>query len=128
MRTKVDILIVTVTEAETKAVFEVIGQAGGAKTPVTIEDRLYHDLGIINGAHVFHALSEMGAGGVGGAQQTVQKAIASLKPGAVLMVGIAFGVDDQKQAIGDVLVSQQLSLYELQRVGKDIILRGDKPR
>jgi nucleoside phosphorylase len=127
MRTQVDVLIVTVTEVETKAVFEVFGRASGTTTPATIEDRLYHDLGIINGAHVVHALSEMGAGGVGGAQQSVQKAVISLTPSAVLMVGIAFGVDDAKQAIGDVLVSQQLRLYELQRVGKDILLRGDRP-
>jgi nucleoside phosphorylase len=47
------------------------------------------------------------------------------------MVGIAFGIDPEKQSIGDVLVSKQLMLYELQRVGtKDgnpkIIPRGDK--
>jgi len=37
-------------------------------------------------------------------------------------------VDEQKQAIGDVLVSQQLLLYEPQRVGEGkIVPRGDKP-
>ncbi len=51
-----------------------------------------------------------------------------LAPSAVIMVGIAFGRDEQKQTIGDILVSQQLCLYELTRVGKDTrILRGDKP-
>jgi hypothetical protein len=48
------------------------------------------------------------------------------------MVGIAFGVNDQKQSIGDILVTEQLRLYDLQRVGLqdgqyEIILRGDKP-
>lgn len=127
MSTQVDVLIVTVTEAETKAVFEAFGRSGGTAVEVTVGGRIYHDFGIINDAHIFHALSEMGAGGVGGAQQSVLKAITSLKPSAVLMVGIAFGVNETKQAIGDVLVSQQLSLYDLQRVGKDILLRGDKP-
>jgi nucleoside phosphorylase len=127
MSTQVDVLIVTVTEAETEAVFEAFGRAGSTAAKVTVGGRIYHDFGIINDAHIFHALSEMGAGGVGGAQQSVLKAVASLKPSAVLMVGIAFGVDETKQAIGDVLVSQQLSLYDLQRVGKDIMLRGDKP-
>lgn len=127
MSTQVDILIVTVTEAETKAVFEAFGPANGIPKEVTVDGRLYHDLGIVNGAQIFHALSEMGAGGVGGAQQSVLKAINSLKPSAVLMVGIAFGVDEKKHSIGDVLVSQQLSLYELQRRGEDVILRGDKP-
>jgi nucleoside phosphorylase len=93
MSTQVDILIVTVTEAETKAVFEAFGPANGIPKEVTVDGRLYHDFGIINGAQIFHALSEMGTGGVGGAQQSVLKAINSLKPSAVLMVGIAFGVD-----------------------------------
>jgi nucleoside phosphorylase len=58
----------------------------------------------------------------------VQKGIAALWPKAVVLVGIAFGVDEQKQAIGDILVSRQLWLYDLQRVGADkIIPRGDKP-
>jgi|GEM_PF-6990164 len=48
------------------------------------------------------------------------------------MVGIAFGVNKQKQSIGDILVTEQLCLYDLQRVGTqdgqdEIILRGDKP-
>nr|WP_292996337.1 hypothetical protein [Nitrosomonas sp.] len=44
------------------------------------------------------------------------------------MVGIAFGVDEQKQAIGDILVSKQLMLYEVQRVGTgEIVPRGDRP-
>jgi len=127
MNTQADVLIVTVTEAETKAVFEAFGRASGTAKEVTVGGRIYHDFGIINDAHIFHALSEMGAGGVGGAQQSVLKAVTSLKPSAVLMVGIAFGVDETKQAMGDVLVSQQLILYDLQRVGKEILLRGDKP-
>ncbi len=46
----------------------------------------------------------------------------------MLLVGIAFGVDEKKQRIGDILIAQQLQLYDLQRVGADrIVLRGDKP-
>ena len=69
------------------------------------------------GARVFLVQSEMGSGGLGAAQQTVQRGIAALSPSAVIMVGIAFGVDEQKQSIGDILVSRQLWLYDLQRVG-----------
>jgi nucleoside phosphorylase len=49
------------------------------------------------------------------------------------MVGIAFGVDPQRQQIGDILVSQQLLGYDLQRVGTrvdgglTIQARGDRP-
>src|SRR5262249_43315414 len=91
-----------------------------------LDGRVYHDLGTINGTRVFHALSEMGSGSLGAMQQTVDKAIRALDPGAVLAVGIAFGVDKKKQEIGDVLVSKQLRPYDLQRAGEQIILRDDR--
>ena len=61
-------------------------------------------------------------------QQTVDKVIRALDPGAVIAIGIAFGVDEKKQNIGDILLSKQLCLYELQRIGKEKIeLRGPRP-
>lgn len=126
---KADVLIVTVVTVESQAVMRVFQEATGkAPKPVLIGDRIYHDFGEINGARVFMALSEMGTGGLGASQQAVQKGITALRPSTVIMVGIAFGVNEQKQSIGDVLVSKQLWLYDLQRIGKDeIIPRGDKP-
>jgi|GEM_PF-2983068 len=126
---KADVLIITVAKVESQAVMQVFRETTGQDPkPVRISDRIYHNLGDVNGARVFMALSEMGAGGLGASQQAVQKGIAALRPLAVIMVGIAFGINEKKQSIGDILVSQQLWLYDLQRVGKDqIIPRGDKP-
>jgi nucleoside phosphorylase len=128
-KSKADLLIITATKIESQAVMDVFRKATEkAALPERIGDRIYHDLGEINGTRVFLGLSEMGASGLGASQQAVQKGIDSLKPSAVIMVGIAFGVNEQKQAIGDILVSKQLWLYELQRVGPNkIIPRGDKP-
>jgi nucleoside phosphorylase len=125
---RADVLIVTVTKVEGRAVLDVFREAtGNESTPVLIDDRTYQDIGVINQAHVFMALSDMGAGGPGGSQEAVRKAIDALSPDAVIMVGIAFGIDEKKQAIGDILVSKQILLYDLQRVGKDAIhSRGDK--
>src|SRR5690242_12379617 len=67
MATKADILLVVVTETETKAVLDAFTPVSGALTKVTINGRVYHDLGTVNNARVFLVLSEMGAGGVGGA-------------------------------------------------------------
>ncbi|MBZ5522198.1 MAG: tetratricopeptide repeat protein [Acidobacteriia bacterium] len=128
-----DVLIVTVTKLESQAVIQAIEQATGrtAKT-VEIDAKTYRDFGDLNGARVFMVRSEMGSTGPGASQETVQKAIESLTPQMVIMVGIAFGVNQQKQAIGDVLVSQRLMLYDPQRVGTDedgksrIIARGDR--
>ena len=125
-----DVVIVTVNEHETRAVLAAFREATGAESvSVSLAGRAYNILGTVNGTTVYHAVSEMGSGGSGAMQQTVEKAINALSPGAVIAVGIAFGVNEKKQAIGDILVSKLLRLYELQRVNKTgtITLRGALP-
>jgi len=127
---KPDVVVVTVNKHETRAVLSAFEEATGAgAVAVPLDDRVYHNVGTLKGTTVYHVISEMGSGGAGGMQQTVDKAIRSLDPGAVIAVGIAFGVDESEQAIGDILVSKQLRLYELQRIGKQskIVLRGARP-
>lgn len=131
---RADVLLVTVTRVETQAVREVFKAATGQNDKtVEIDGKIYRELGTVNGARVFLVRSEMGAAGLGAALQTVDKGIKALSPAAVIMVGIAFGVDSSKQAIGSILVSQRLMLYDLQRVGTNksgkptIISRGDRP-
>jgi nucleoside phosphorylase/tetratricopeptide (TPR) repeat protein len=132
---KADVLIVTVTEVESHAVMDVFREATGrdARSEV-IASELYLDFAEINGSRVFMALSGMGSGGVGGSQERIRKAIEALSPAAVIMIGIAFGINEKKQAMGDVLVSERLMLYDLQRRGTHeadgtlhIIPRGDRP-
>jgi nucleoside phosphorylase len=116
---RADVLIVTVTKVEAQAVMAAFKiSTSAASVAISLDDRTYRDLGMIAGSRVFMAMSEMGTGGVGGSQETIRKAIATLLPSAVIMVGIAFGVDKKKQAIGDILVSNQILPYELQRVGE----------
>lgn len=114
----VDVLLVTVTQVEASAVLTLIKvQYGHEYEPLYIGDKTYYDLGIIGGARTFMTRSEMGSGGPGGSTTTVLEGINQLEPSAVIMVGIAFGIDSEKQSIGDVLVSTQISSYDLQRVG-----------
>jgi nucleoside phosphorylase len=127
--TAADVLLVTVTKVESLAVLEAFKtHTGQAARLESRGGKAYHDLGLVNGGRVWLVLSEMGAGGLGGALQTVTKAIESLRPAAVIMAGIAFGVDEQNQAIGDILVSEDLRLYEPQLVGAGAnIPRGHRP-
>jgi nucleoside phosphorylase len=133
MNTQADVLLVTVSRVESLAVLAAFEQHTGKKPRVEPRgDKTYHNLGTVNGARVWLVRSEMGTGNLGGSQQTVSKAIAEVRPSAVVMVGIAFGMNEKKQAIGDILVSENLRLYELQRIGSKrgqpkIILRGDRP-
>lgn len=125
---KPNILIVTVTKVESEAVLQTFQEATGQQAKDELKNNLvYKYLGEIKGAKVFMALSEMGASGPGASHATVRNGIVALQPGAVIMVGIAFGVDKKKQEIGDILVSRQLMLYEPQRVGAgEIRPRGDR--
>jgi nucleoside phosphorylase len=128
-----DILLVTVTRVEGLATLEVFREATGqAAIPTPIGDQIYHNLGMVNDARIFMVQSEMGSVGLGASQQTIQKGIEALSPSAVIMVGIAFGVNPEKQSIGNILISRQLMLYELQRVSTEegkprLIPRGDRP-
>ena len=128
-----DVLLLTATPVESKATLQAFAAATQHQAmPQSLDGRIYFDLGTVNGARVCLTQSEMGAGGLGATLQTTHKGIAALQPAAVIMVGIAFGVNEAKQAIGDILVTEQLRLYDLQRVGTAdgqprIILRGDKP-
>jgi nucleoside phosphorylase/tetratricopeptide (TPR) repeat protein len=129
-----DILLVTVTEMESRAVLAVFEEHAKREAPVReIDGRHYFDLVSVRGARVAMTQSEMGTGGLDASLQTVQKGIDALSPDAVIMVGIAFGVDEAKQAIGDVLISENLRCYELQKAatgpGGEIVSvpRGDRP-
>ena len=126
---KADVLLVTVAEVEARAILDLFPKA----KLYHIGDQTYHDFGMIEGARTFMVQSEMGLGGQSGAILTIQEGITSLHPSAVVMVGIAFGTNEKKQEIGDILVSRQIMDYDLQRIGTDndgklvIIARGDRP-
>jgi nucleoside phosphorylase len=128
-----DVLLVTVTEIETAAILQVFQEnCGYSYKRYCIGIKTYYELGTVNDARIFLVQSEMGVGGPGSSLLTVHEGIRALAPSSVIMVGIAFGVDEDKQRIGDILVSQQLRSYELQRYGTaddgkpTIILRGDR--
>lgn len=76
---------------------------------------------------VYLVQSEMGNVGVGSIVNTVHLVCEELNPEYIIMGGIAFGCDSEKQQIGDVLVSKQVWYYERAKLnGDDIIDRGDK--
>jgi nucleoside phosphorylase len=122
------ILLVTVNVIESKAVRKAfLGATQCSPHTIDINGFKYEHLGVLGGYEIIHVISGMGATGIEGAQETVRRSIDDVNPNVVLMVGIAFGVDDKKQKIGDILVSRQVFLYESQRRNKDstIVNRGD---
>ena len=133
MKIKADTLLVTMTPVETRAVLDAFQAATGRAAALKLDPGLpCHDLGEVGGSRVVLVQSEMGTSGPGGSLLTVSEAIRALEPAAVIMTGIAFGMDPSRQAIGDILVSENLRPYEHQRVGTAagqprVILRSDRP-
>lgn len=71
---------------------------------------------------------DAGSGGRSGSTLTVTDAIGRWRPYAVLLTGIAFGADKNKQRVGDVLVSTQVIPYELERISAaNTEPRGPRP-
>lgn len=112
---KADVLLVTATEVEARAVLDVFGKVEKAPALMFIADKGYYDLGMIAGARTFMIQSEMGVGTL----LTLRESLEVLSPSVLIIVGIAFGLKPEEQQLGDILVSTRLESFELQRLGED---------
>lgn len=114
MTLKADFLLITITEGESKAIFDVF-QDSNRQVPqaVLIGDQTYYDIGVVNRKRVF--LLKLGLGLLE-SEALLRKCILDLSPTAVILVGLAFGFNSKNQSIGDILVSTRLIIYETQRL------------
>jgi nucleoside phosphorylase len=129
---KCDVILVFVNDNEKKAVCDALKERHARDPVVKFGEVLtYHDFGIIGGAKVLGLQIEMGSTTPAGAAVSIFDALNEKNPQYVILVGIAFGMNREKQRIGDILVSQKLSQYEAEKIstGKDgepiDIPRGD---
>ena len=109
------IVLLTFNMHETQAVKKVFNRND---EQINRQGTVYTDLGIYGESHVLHRVSRQG---VSEAQLVTEECIREFSPDAIIGVGIAFGVDKQKQEIGDVLVSTGVNDYELQKVKQGVI-------
>jgi nucleoside phosphorylase len=120
--------IVVATETELRQVLRML-------KPLPRQKKLWkvtrtHDTFYLGQFGAFQAvivLSGMGSQGVTGATLSVKSIIDKWNPLAVLMVGIAFGANRNKQQPGDVLVAEHLIPYEQQRIGETPRFRNPVP-
>lgn len=74
---------------------------------------------------VYHARSNAGSLGPGGSTLTLKDALDKLEPEFVISVGICFGTRPKEQKIGDILVSEEVKMYEPGKVaGSKFLSRG----
>jgi nucleoside phosphorylase/mannose-1-phosphate guanylyltransferase len=117
-----------VTRVEANAVRDVFDtQRHQGPQPQLIDGKTYFDLGVVNGARIRMVQSQMGSSGPGASLMTIHEAIKALHPTAVIMSGIAFGVNPKKQELGDILVSRKLVTYEQQKIKEGTVIpRGER--
>lgn len=120
------ILIVTATDLETSHTHNKIKPLEGYdKTLKLFEGDLTYYFGKFGNYNIAHVQSSMGSLSRSSSIMTISTALNKLNAKIVVMVGIAFGVNEQKQKIGDVLISESIIPYNSKRVGrKETILRG----
>jgi nucleoside phosphorylase/uncharacterized protein YjbI with pentapeptide repeats len=109
------VVLITYNEHETNAVMARFSP-GEAPPTEARGGRSFSHLGNFNGWRLVHLVSRQGE--IQSLQST-SKAIEVWEPAAVIGIGIAFGVDDAKQAIGDVLISEAIQGYDLARANRD---------
>ena len=93
---------------------------------VSYENETYY-LGKFGQFDAVVVLSTMGSEGVSGSTLTIDSMIRIWSPKAVILVGIAFGANKKKHLPGDVLISDSIVPYELQRLGTETIQRNSIP-
>lgn len=124
---QINLLIITANEIETFHVRQSLLPIGGESDVIKVphEHQTYF-IGVFGEYLAVHVqLSKMGSISYGGAIITAGDAIRCWQPKAVLMIGVAMGVDEEKQRIGDVLLSETIISYEIQRLSNgDNIQRG----
>ena len=122
-RKTVDVVLLTVNEREFLAAYEILEDPSTA---------LVGDLGPVyfggvGKVEVALVESEMGANNNSAAQETCKKAVRLIKPKDIICLGVCFGLLEEKQNLGDLLISRNVQRYSQVRVNEDgsRIPRGD---
>jgi nucleoside phosphorylase len=108
------ILLVVATEAERKAVLE---RAGVAPSPDFSAGHPVYRLGVIGDVEVLLAQCGPGVTSPVSAAYSVPELIEEWHPQYVILLGICFGLREDEQRLGDVIVGRRLQVINL-RVGE----------
>jgi nucleoside phosphorylase len=119
---KVLLLMATAIEA---AAVRAVFSPGREPDAVYRDTQTYRDYGQHGAVHVF-GVSSAGTGAPD-AQNTVNRAIQEIDPKTIVAVGIAYGVDDTRQRIGDVLAATGIIGYDIARHNADGTVHHRQP-
>ena len=114
------VLLLTATSIERDAVLKQMQPAENCGRIL----RVYHEnntffVGRLGVYAIVLCMCEVGSTGRDSALTVTTESIQLWKPSAVVMAGIAFGRDRERQKLGDVLIADRVIPYEPSRVGVD---------
>lgn len=114
------ILLVTATDLETEFTHINLKPLDGYSNIIQVfEGNQTYYFGMFGLYKVAHVQCAMGSISRASSIMTVSTALGKLKSKIVIMVGIAFGIDETNQKIGDVFVAESVIPYNIKRVGKN---------
>lgn len=117
-RVRPKIALMTATPTERDAVLKHLEPAPGeSQVCLAPHENNTYFVGRLGQYPVVLCMCAMGASGRDSAQIVTGEVIRFWKPSALIMLGIAFGKDPDRQRIGDVLISERIIAYEPERVG-----------
>ncbi len=114
------ILIVTATNLETENLHKYLFPISGFEKLLKVhEGNQTFYFGMFGLYKVAHVQCAMGSISPSSSILTVSESLGKFNSKIVLMVGIAFGVNKEKQKIGDVLIAESVIPYNSKRIGTD---------
>lgn len=125
LRSRIDAVLMTATETELLAVLRPLRPPPRRRKVLLVhwgpETYYLGRFGECLVAVTKHRMGTLGEGSISLASDQAQRL---WSPRAVIMIGLAFGMDRRSQRIANVVVASQVISYEQQRVGSEIVLRG----
>ncbi|MBB5112530.1 nucleoside phosphorylase [Micromonospora echinospora] len=111
------VLILVATRTERDAFFAALKAANGREPePQPLNTHVVFDLGVVSRAQVVLAQSGPGAVDPGGAAITAAALIQRLAPDFLILAGICFGLREDEQSLGDIVVSRKLRAIDHRKV------------
>ncbi|HVS34309.1 MAG TPA: hypothetical protein VMS17_01940 [Gemmataceae bacterium] len=125
---KPKIVLLTATPMERDTVLRHLEPLEGMSGIARIfQDKNTYFLGRLGQYPVVLCMCAIGASGRDSAQNVTGEAARFWKPSGIIMAGVAYGRNPERQKIGDVLVSERVIAYEPERVGvEQSISRGQQ--
>ncbi|QNU66555.1 hypothetical protein EHE19_017140 [Ruminiclostridium herbifermentans] len=118
IKDSVKIVIMTATDIEKEVVFNYLKPLPECQSLKVNTSKQTYTIGTFGEYPIVHVQTNMGSTSPDGAILTTKDVLDYWKPKVLIMPGIAFGKDSNKQKIGDVLISEYIIQYDSSKIIK----------